>query len=384
MEYDKYFEYFDRAVLNFYRTNSQAYHLKEDDMGGQIKISETWEEDMDSKFPYIDLKFAFRKLEDYITCVGVFMPSFKGKISEKDHQKWLAFHLSNPGFHKDNSAFDRWVKRYVEGSWDADDGPRIKITRELKLINAVTQYKFQEKLFKHTDNRLINYPVAENNEEYTKAILELYRLLMDGMSKECIIKIAEDKGIKLEDENKRLNSLKQLIGEAHHLSIHKPLSRLNRKRMPIHGLPSEGIKAYPAFEIFNNDLVWIYGSIKSLRIWLEVTYDIEAKSALDYRNSFSLFPKFRKPARPEMKIPLAQQMVGKTIEKVEYGERDSYKEAHEAEGLNIHFTDGTAISIQIGSNSANIASDYEELTASDFHTDIMLFWANAVKKKSGK
>ena len=93
MEHEKYFEYFDRAVLNFYRTNSQAYHLKEDDMGGQIKISENWEEDMSSKFPFIDLKFAFRKLEDNITCVGVFMPSFKNKISEKDHQKWLAFHL---------------------------------------------------------------------------------------------------------------------------------------------------------------------------------------------------------------------------------------------------------------------------------------------------
>lgn len=384
MEHEKYFKYFDRAVLNFYRINSQAYHLKEDDMGGQIKISQNWEEDMNSNFPFIDLKFAFRKLDDNITCVGVFTPSFKNKISEKDHQKWLAFQLPDPVFHTDNSAFNRWLKRYVEGSWEVDDGPRIKISRELELINSLTQYKFQAKLFKHTDNRLINYPIAENNEEYTKAILELYRLLIDGMFKECIIRIAEDKVVELKDENKRLNSLKQILSDEHHPIIHKPLSELNRKRMPIHGLPSEGIKTYPAFEMFNKDLISVYSSIRNLRIWLEETYDIEAKSALSYFNSLSIFPKFQKPTRPEMKIPLAQQMVGKTIEKVEYGERDFYKDAHEAEGLNIYFTDGTAISIQIGSNSANIASDYEDLSASDFHTDIMLFWADSIKKKSGK
>ncbi len=352
--------------------------------GGQIKISQNWEEDMNSKFPFIDLKFAFKKLEDNITCVGVFMPSCKDKISEKDHQKWLAFHLPDPLFHTDNSAFNRWVKRYLEGCWEIDDGPRIKISHELELINSITQYKFQAKLFKYIDNRLINYPIAENNEEYTKAILELYRLLIDGMSKECLFRIAEDKEVELDDEDKRLNSLKQILGEEHHPKIHKPLSVLNRKRMLIHGLPSEGIKTYPAFEMFNKDLINVYSSTRNLRIWLEDTFDIEAKSALSYFNSLSIFPKFQKPARPEMKIPLAKRMVGKTIEKVEYGERDFYKEAHEAEGLNIYFTDGTAISIQIGSNSANIASDYEGLSASDFHTDIMLFWANSVTKKSGK
>jgi len=47
MEYEKYFQYFDRAVLNFYRTNSQAYNLTEDDMGGQIKISNNWNEEME-------------------------------------------------------------------------------------------------------------------------------------------------------------------------------------------------------------------------------------------------------------------------------------------------------------------------------------------------
>ena len=384
MEQEKYFEYFDRAVLNFYRTNSHAYHLKEDDMGGQIKISDNWEEDMNSKFPFIDLKFAFKKLEDNITCVGIFMPSFKDKISEKDHQKWLAFHLPDPVIHKNNPAFDRWVKRYVLGSWEVDDGPRIKITRELKLINSITRYKFQIHFFKHTDNRLINYPIAENNEEYTKSILELYRLLIDGMSKECIIKIADKQEVELEDNSKRLNSLKEIIPEEYHPLIHKPLNKLNRKRMPIHGLPSKGIKEYPAFDTFNNDLNSVYSSIKNLRIWLEETYDIDAKSALKHFDSLSIFPKFEKPVRPEMKIPLAQQMIGKTIKKVEYGERDSYEEAHEAEGLNIFFTDGTSVSIQIGSNSANIASDYEALSASDFHTDIMLFWANAIKKKSEK
>ena len=47
MEHEKYFQYLNRAVLNFYRLNSHAYNLKEDDMGGEIHISENWTKSME-------------------------------------------------------------------------------------------------------------------------------------------------------------------------------------------------------------------------------------------------------------------------------------------------------------------------------------------------
>ena len=55
MEYEKYFQYFDRPALNFYRTNSHVYELTEDDMGGEITISDQWNEGLENQFPYMTL-----------------------------------------------------------------------------------------------------------------------------------------------------------------------------------------------------------------------------------------------------------------------------------------------------------------------------------------
>lgn len=381
MEHEKYFQYFDRAVLNFYRVNSHAYHLKEDDMGGEIRISENWNESMENEHPYIELKFAFRKLENEFICIAVFMPSFKDKVSEKDHRKWIAFHIENPSFHECNSGFERWVDRYINGSWEVDDGPKVKIERELKLVNSLTQIKFGKNFFKHDEYRLVNYPVAENSEEYTKSILELYRLVIDGMVKECIIDLSNHLEIKLTDEKKRLNSLKELLPQTLETKIYKAFNTVNRKRMPIHGIPSKGIVPYPAFDTFNTDLNNICDALGELKKWLENVIDLDSGSCLKRLESLSMFPKLNKPPRPEFKLGKAQRMVGKTIEKIEFGETNFHEDAHQGEALNIYFTDGTAVTFQIGSNAYNIASDYEGIKPSDIHTDIMLFWAEKLMNK---
>jgi hypothetical protein len=380
MEHEKYFQYFDRAVLNFYRTNSQAYNLTEDDMGGQIKISRNWNEEMEEIFPYIELKFAFRKLENKVVCLGVFMPSFKDKTSEKDISKWQAFLLTNPKFNKENNEFNRWVDRYINGSWEVDDGPKVKINRELKLINSLTKIKLGKVLFKHEEYRLLNYPIAENNEEYTKSILELYRFLIDGMEKDCIENLATFKNINLTDSKKRLNSLKEILPEKLRNIIHKPFSEISQKRMTIHGIPSKDITTYPAFENFNNDLKSINNSLVHLKEWLEKEFNLDSKSCQKRLESLTLFPQLNKPPRPEFKLFEAQKMVGKTIERIEFGEKEFDKNLHLSEAINLFFTDGTSTTIQIGSNASNISDKYDNISPSNIHTDIMIFWADRIKK----
>lgn len=384
MEHEKYFQYFDRAVLNYYRVNSHAYHLIEDDMGGEIRIADNWDENLGDEYPYIGYKFAFRKLENNFVCIAAFMPSFKDKVSEKHHAKWFAFHIKNPSFHKLNNGFERWTKRYLDGSWDVMDGPKIEIQRELKLINSLTQTKLEQKLFKHDEYRLVNYPPAENSEEYTKSILELYRLVIDGMEKNCLIKMAELQSITLTNEEKRLNSFKELIPNELESKIYKPFQKINRKRMPIHGIPTIGIVPFAAFETFNSDLKTINSALKELRNLLEVNFDLDSESCLRRLESLSIFPKFEKPPRPEFKLGEALKMKGKTIENIEFGETKFHKDVHAGEGINIYFTDGTAVSLQIGSNAYNIASDHDKIKPPDIHTDIMLFWAEKLRKQNEK
>ena len=44
VEYEKYFEYFNRSVLSIYRSSSHVYEVIEDDMGGEIRVTSTWDE----------------------------------------------------------------------------------------------------------------------------------------------------------------------------------------------------------------------------------------------------------------------------------------------------------------------------------------------------
>jgi len=253
-----------------------------------------------------------------------------------DFSKWIAHHISEPIFNDENDAFDRWVSRNIYASPFVEDGSMVNFQKELELINALTKIKFNTVLFKHEKHSLINYLVAENNEEYTKSILELYRLLIDSMEKCTIIKLAEFLNKSLTDDSKRLNSLKELLPTSIYNSIHN----ISRKRMPIHGIPSDGTVSYPAFETFNLDLLNLNTALMELKVWLEEKLNLCADSCKSRLESFAYFPKLDKRPRPEYKYDDAQKMIGKQISRVEFGEVEFKEDLHSREAIIIHFADG--------------------------------------------
>ncbi len=368
---DEHIKYFKRDVLDFYRKNSHMYELVEDDMGGEIEVSKKWTEKDTDEFPRISLKFAFRKLANGKRCLGVFMPTFKSKVSEMDFSKWMANHISEPIFNDENDAFDRWVKRNIYASPFVEDGPMINFQKELELINALTKIKFNTVLFKHEKHSLINYPFAENNEEYTKSILELYRLLIDSMEKCTIIKLAKSLNKSLTDDSKRLNSLKEILP----ISIYNPIHNISKKRMPIHGIPSDGTVSYPAFDEFDSDLRSLNNALVEFKEWLEEKFGLCAELCRRRLESLAYFPKINKSPTPECKYDNAQKMIGKQISRVEFGEVEFDEGLHSREAIIIHFEDGSAMSIRVGSNVNNIIGSCEKLRPSDFDTDLMLTWA---------
>ena len=66
------------------------------------------------------------------------------------------------------------------------------------------------------------------------------------------------------------------------------------------------------------------------------------------------------------------RVIGKTIASFEYGfDKPFHSEAHEGEIIILHFTDGSSLTIQIGSNAANLAAKHKALKPRDVHTDLI-------------
>ncbi len=89
-------------------------------------------------------------------------------------------------------------------------------------------------------------------------------------------------------------------------------------------------------------------------------------------------PKITGPPRPEHKLQTVLEAVGKTVAAVEYGEVESRGRMHEAEAVVFHFPDGTALSIEIGSNARDLSAS-RDLTPPDVHADLMPFWSHRAR-----
>jgi hypothetical protein len=72
-------------------------------------------------------------------------------------------------------------------------------------------------------------------------------------------------------------------------------------------------------------------------------------------------------------------MEGKTVERVEFGIREDIKGVHGSECMLVHFTDGTILGLETGSNVFNITSSREDLTPEQFQIDIALTWVPSLE-----
>ena len=85
----------------------------------------------------------------------------------------------------------------------------------------------------------------------------------------------------------------------------------------------------------------------------------------------------QKKAKPKITAQSISQgyldnIIGKTIASFEYGfDKPYHAEAHQGEIIALHFTDGSSLSIQIGSNAMNLATKHKRLKPRDVHADLI-------------
>lgn len=382
IKYEQHFLYFDRSVLAQYRASPHIFGLKEDDMGGILETALD-DDDLDndlSENQYVRVRFGFRKLRNNCVCIAGLRYDVQ-ELPEKDQFIWRGNMLNSPRFAQDDPAFERWIHRYIEGSWDVEDGPRIQIDQYVKLIRSLTLQTLGRHLFRFEENTLINYPISENTDAYDKAHLELYRLIVDGLDNNALVLLADKLKIPLSDPKKTLNSLKELLPKDLIKIIHNPLKKCSNERSDIHGVPSE-LGSFPAFDTFHRDLIEIAKSLEELNKWLENSLSVDSKACLEREEWVKgLSPKFIGPPRPEFKLNELRKAEGKSIKSVEFGGEAEMKGVHGREGMIFHFSDGTSMSILVGSNVGNLAHKFKDMKEEEFKTDLMVFWAPSIQKE---
>ena len=99
---------------------------------------------------------------------------------------------------------------------------------------------------------------------------------------------------------------------------------------------------------------------------------MDAKHARERQEALTWLPVIARPPEPHYSINGTAQMVGKTVEKVEIGSGQENKDVHRSEIIIVHFTDGSIMSIDTGSNAGNLSC--EKHRPEDFHVDFMTMW----------
>jgi len=107
---------------------------------------------------------------------------------------------------------------------------------------------------------------------------------------------------------------------------------------------------------------------------IEKEFGLDGKAAHDRSEAKKGLPTIVAPPEPNYSIVQAQRMVGKTIDKVEIGTREDIKEVHGSEAIIIHFTDGSIMGLDTGSNAYNVAMLEKPFQAEDLHIDFQVHW----------
>jgi hypothetical protein len=292
-------------------------------------------------------------------------------------EKWAAFHLKSPQWAGElDERFRNWLQRYVQGSWDVDNGPLFYVGEEIKTINGLTSEVVGIPFYKHEVDQTLGYPAAENTHRYQDAHRTLYGYLIDGIDKKCISALASNLGRTVRaDNDKTIAALTTLLPGLSKSENFTPALAIvsEQRRLASHGARPKAT-AFAAFSKFTEDLRLCLKALKEVTAMLEDEFHVNANEMRKRYEAKKWLPVIVRPPSPNFSIVAAKQMVGKTVEKVEIGFREDIEGVHGSEAMIIHFTDGSIMGLDTGSNAANVASEHEGLRAEEFHADFMVQW----------
>lgn len=360
MKDNELFEFFNIDILSVYQNNPDKYEVYTDNFEGRISIRDDYYETLSPEERlYINIQFGYRTKKDGELVLAVYLHDLR-KASSVEQKKWVGHKFDDFGLFEDNDErFDLFVQRHILGNWDIENGILSKIKTIVSEINALTEMTLKNSLFKNKEDKYLIFPSAENDHKYQDAHTRAYGFLVDGLQKETIKEIAEIKDIIINvDSDKTINSLERILPEELHYKIIKPLRNVSNKRGPATHNTRKLAKKFPAFSQFSSDMEDIFKSLKLLKEFIEKITSFSAEVCMKRKNKLEMLPKLdfdrKKEIQPNYSIYKFNEIVGKTIEKVEIGFQEKNEYHLDNELAFLHFTDGSIVSISIVSNSIQL------------------------------
>ncbi len=380
--------YFDQQVLASYRAEPEKYELKTDSFEGQVTLTRSYSAELEragDTDKYLDVRFGYRTLETGDLAIVVWLPDIFN--ASKHLSRWRGFQLEDPCWTStQDDRFTKWVARYIFGSWDIDNGPKHYIGEAIDTINGLTMEAVGIALYKNRIDSSLAFPAAENSHRYQDAHENLYRYLIDGLSKECLEKIATHLGRNENFHNdKTLRALSRLMPQlAEPSTFAAAMSTVSeQRRLASHSVRQPAVR-FPAFSTFTRDLEACLAGVHELQLILETLLGMDATAARKRHEAKARLPNMDRPVQRLASVLDAFQMVGKTISKVEVAEREEWSEVHNSEVIVIHFTDGSILAIETGSNARNITSQRDDLRPEDIYIDFRLSWVPPLTSENAK
>lgn len=256
--------------------------------------------------------------------------------------------------------------------WNVENGPAFQIGSELKLINGLTREAAGVRLFA-VDDPNIPYPAAQNTHRYEDAHRELYGVLIDGLDKQAIEELGKRLGRPINAQNSRTrDALAKIMPAVSDPVFADPLENISEHRRLASHKVRPPAKPMRAFEQFTADLESCHLAVRHLRTNLESELNMEARKAMKRQDALGRLPRIVRPPEANYSINEAVRMEGRTITKVEFGFREDIEGVHQSEALVVHFSDGSIMGIETGSNARNLSDKPSQ--PEDFHVDFRMHW----------
>jgi hypothetical protein len=312
---------------------------------------------------YLNVSFGFRACRNGEWAVAAYGPDFDN-ASLDEQQLWTGFEIVDEETFipaEDDPRFQKWLRRYIMGDWNIEDGPIAALSDVVAQVNAITECVVNEPLWSFANIRALSFPSVQNTHRYQDAHAELYKLVIDGLNKNAIQELGAKLNIIIKPGHKKtVDALEMLFpSEPVRSFVWEPFDRVSEERRTATHKRRPRSEAFPAFEEFGKDVMALLRAVETARDDLAQRLDVNVARCVKRASALRSLPAFdeSRPTLPNYGVFQANEMNGRQVVRVQTGELIAAFGTPEREAIVLEFSDGSLMSIEA---AAHIAQGIEE------------------------